>query len=194
MTNDDRTLEQWGEIYGRQRPTIVAFVEKLEALFDELLEDYAWMYTWADRRGTFVDRLFRTRRAGVAFDNPLKELLGFAGLGVVVIDLDRAANAANTVERELDVNREVSAFPEDPGTDQPFRQYLVSIPSAWEALSEWRPYGGLWVNIDIQTLQQYAWDRVDSDLPYYWHSSYPREVQDQIAEYTSLTAAADDSL
>lgn len=194
MTNGDRSLEQWGDIYARQRPAIVAFVEKLEALFDELLDDYAWMYTWADQRGTFVDRLFRARRASVAFENPLKELLGFAGLGVVVIDLDRASDAADTVERELDVNRDVSAIPGEPGSHQPFRQYFVSIPSTWAALSEWRPYAGLWVNIDVQTLQQYAWDRVDADLPYYWHSSYPPEVQQQIAEYTSLAAAADEKL
>jgi putative GTP pyrophosphokinase len=191
MTNGDRSPDEWGEIYERGRPTLRAFVDKLETLFDELLDSYAWCYTWAEREDSFVDRLYRARRAGVVFENPLKEMLGFAGLGIVVADLSRARTAAETVERELEVNHDVSLL-SPPDSDSPFPQYFVSVPSAWAALSEWRPYEGLWVNIDIQTLMQYAWERADTDLPYYWHESYPAPVREQFAEYSSLFATADE--
>jgi ppGpp synthetase/RelA/SpoT-type nucleotidyltranferase len=192
MTNGVRSPEEWGEIYERVRPTLRAFVDKLETLFDELLESYEWCYTWTEHEDSFIDRVYRARRAGVVFESPLQEMLGSAGLGIVVADLSRAQTAAETIERELEVNRDVSLLPSDPGSDSPFRQYFVSVPSTWAALSEWRPYEGLWVNIDVQTLMQYAWERADTDLPYYWHQSYPAAVREQFAEYSSLLAAADE--
>jgi ppGpp synthetase/RelA/SpoT-type nucleotidyltranferase len=192
MTNGDRSLEQWGEIYGRTRPIISAFVDKLEIFFDELLDDYEWSYTWANSEDDFIARLYRARRLGVTFENPLQELLGFAGLGIVVADLNDADSAAEMIEKELEVNFDISALRTEDGNDPPFRQYFVSVPSAWTALTEWRPYEGLWVNVDVQTLLQYASERADNGLPYHWPRSYPPEIQQQIADYSSLVTAADE--
>jgi hypothetical protein len=71
-------------------------------------------------------------------------------------------------------------------------RYFVSIPKARAELSEWKPYEGLWVNVDVVTLLQRALDHAEADLPYLWRKSYPEAVQEQIAEYYSLVAAADD--
>jgi hypothetical protein len=62
MTNGGRSPEEWGEIYERVRPTLRAFVDKLETLFDELLESYAWCYTWTEHEDSFIDRVYAPTR------------------------------------------------------------------------------------------------------------------------------------
>jgi hypothetical protein len=192
MTAPDSSLREWRAVYERRRPILVAFVERLDLLFDELLDDYEWSYTWTEEPRAFLQRVYRARRAGVVFDDPIKELNGFAGLGIVVADATRATLAAETVERELEVNQDVSILPRQ-GADRPaFPRYSVSIPPAWAELSEWKPYEGLSVNVDVQTLLQHALERAESDLPYHWRRSYPESVQEKIAEYYSFVAAADE--
>jgi putative GTP pyrophosphokinase len=192
MTAPDSSLREWRAVYERRRPIIGAFVEKLNLLFDELLDDYEWSYTWTDEPIAFVQRVYRARRAGVVFEDPIKELNGFAGLGIVLADATRATLAAETVERELEVNEDVSILPTEGANRPAFPRYFVSIPPNWAELSEWKPYEGLSVNVDVQTLLQYALERAESDLPYHWRRSYPESVQEKLVEYYSLVAAADE--
>jgi GTP pyrophosphokinase len=191
MTDPDRSLEQWGEVYESVRPTIRAFVEKLEMLLTDLLDHFEWFYTWADYDDDFVVRAYRARRAGIDVQNPLLELNGFAGVGIVVADLPRAKAAAETIEQELEINRDVSLLPSGDEGQPAVPRYFVSIPKARAELSEWKPYEGLWVNVDVVTLLQRALDHAEADLPYLWRESYPESVQEQIAEHYSLVAAAD---
>jgi hypothetical protein len=191
MTDRDRPLEEWGFVYESMRPTFQAFVEKLEMLFADLLDDFEWFYTWADYDDDFVVRAYRARRAGIDVQNPLLELNGFAGVGIVVADLPRANAAAETIEQELEINRDVPLLPSGDESQPAVPRYFVSIPQARAELSDWKPYEGLWVTVDVMTLLQRALDQAEADLPYLWRESYPETVQEQIAEHYSLVAAAD---
>jgi ppGpp synthetase/RelA/SpoT-type nucleotidyltranferase len=206
----ERSFEEWGSVYDGLYPTFQSLVDKLETLVGELLEEadlsYAWTYTWVFSTQHFLERAFRARRRGKKVGNPVA-LPGFAGVGVVAHDPDRARRIAEVVEREFDVDQEASILysetaaqrsalidPDTTRREQRYRfaEYFVSIPAARTALTEWKPYEGLGVNVDVQTLLQYTGDRVDHDLPYVWDDSYPGEVRERLADYVSLLAAADE--
>jgi GTP pyrophosphokinase len=210
MSGTDSPLDEWEGIYDGLHPTFTSFVDKLETLLGELLAEddvsYAWTYTWAFGTHTVLERAYRARRLGKRVDDPLK-LPGFAGVGIVAHNAGRARRIAEIVEREFDVDQEASvlyaevvakqielASPDNArrGERYPFAQYFVSIPDARATLTEWAPYRGLRVNVDIQTLLQYTWERVEHDLPYHWERTYPTEVREQIARYVALIAAADE--
>ncbi len=201
----NRSLDDWGAVYERQLPTIEAFVTKLENLLEELVEEYDWVYSWTVDPGDFIARAYRALRGGISFENPLKELPGYAGACVIIDDRRQGQDVARVIEHEFVVNRDVSVSWEEAVQDdelerstaahldgRPLAHYFVSIHDSWGALTEWRPYTGLWADIWIQTQLQRTLRNSDTSWLYDSHASYPAVVRDMIADMYRLTRSADE--
>ena len=208
MHEGRRLPEDWAADYEGLRPTFDAFTDKLEGLLQTLLTDqdvdWAWSYTWSASEETFTHRLYDAQRHDRHFEDPLKELPNIAGVAVVVHDLERVHAVAEIVEREFVVDEEGTISPTDATTQNSnlasrgqtyaFPRYRVSLSSRRAGLPEWRPYEGLRVNVDVQTLLQYAYERAYNDLAYEHAESYPAEAQQAVAQFAASLAGADADL
>jgi hypothetical protein len=208
MDEGRRLPEDWAAEYEGIRPTLDAFTDKLKDLLQNLLDDedvvYAWSYTWSMSEETFTHRLYDAHRHGRHFDDPLKELPNIAGVGFVMHDLERVRAAGEIVERELVVDEEGTISPTDAtaqnsnlasrGETYAFPRYRVSLSSRRTGLPEWHPYEGLHVNVDVQTLLQYACERAHNNLPYEHAESYPTEARQAVAQFAASLAGADADL
>jgi ppGpp synthetase/RelA/SpoT-type nucleotidyltranferase len=210
MTDPASSPEAWGVVYDNVYPTYRAFIDKLDVLLGDLLHDegasYEWTYTWLSSRDDLVRRLYRAQRGAEGIEDPFRDLSDFAGVTVVVCDVTRAQMVSELVEREFAVDHDSSLSHAeaaarnvalaDPavgeGTSRyEFGQYAVSITDARAALPEWKPYEGLRARVEVQTVLQYAWERLDRDLPYYEEASYPVEIRPMLANFRALVVAAD---
>lgn len=206
MNLGGRSVDDWVAVYDEVRPTYKALVEKVDDLLEDLLDaeevDYAWTYTWVLPRSRFDDRLYRALRNDEDVEDPFRDLPDFAGVTIVVSELEEIDAVADLVERELDVDHGSSvsaaeaatrraAIPEPPSLGYEGVRYATQITTARAELPEWKPYAGLRVQIEVQTVLQYAWERIDRDLPYYRGESYPPEARRSLGDFEALVAATD---
>jgi hypothetical protein len=83
MTDTDRSLREWEDVYEDYRPLYTAFVEKLERVIRDLLYDadvaYEQLWSWTYDSDDFYAFITEQLRAGRDFENPLDDLTGWAG-------------------------------------------------------------------------------------------------------------------
>jgi hypothetical protein len=194
------------------RSTYIAFVDKLEGLLEEVLDDadisYAWVSARSENRTGFGMSLARARRAGIPLGNPLESRLQPAGVVVVTYRSGATAAVADVLSRELEIHLDESDLPDDVAARNErladlgqegdaryaYPRFLVSLDERRQDLTEWRPYVGLRANVEVLTLFQYAWSRLDTDLPFYEFTSYPAETRDALRHSAADLAALDERL
>lgn len=206
MSLGGRSVDDWLAVYDEVRPTYRALVDKLFDLLEELLDaedaDYEWMYTWVMPRDRFDDRLYRALRTGESADDPFRDLPDFAGLTVIVSEVAEIEAVADVVERAFDVDHGASVsaegaaarragIAETPPLGYEGVRYAIQITPARAQLPEWRPYAELRTQIEVQTVLQYAWERIDRSLPYYEGEAYPPRARLDLGDFEALIAAAD---
>jgi hypothetical protein len=103
-----RSTEEWVSFYEGVRPLYTAFAERVLALLETLLDDddlrYWHSYSWTDSVSRFGSALERARRAGRQVDDPLHDLVEYAGASLVCWSPSELEPIAEVVERELDVD------------------------------------------------------------------------------------------
>jgi ppGpp synthetase/RelA/SpoT-type nucleotidyltranferase len=209
MTDAVRSPEEWASAYDDLYPTYSTFTDKLEALLVDLLDsekaDYEWIYSWLLSRDDFVGRLYRGLRAAEEIHDPFKDLSDLAGVSVVVCDVSRARIVESVLEREFAIDHDASvscadaaarnvALTDHTGAGASKYEtglYAASITEERAALPEWKPYEGLRVRLELQTVLHYAWERLDRDMPYYDEGRYPPEIRSKFRDVRALIAAAD---
>jgi len=75
-----------------------------------------------------------------------------------------------------------------------FPRYVIALTDERCVLPEWKPYDGLRAEIDVMTLLQYSWDRIDRRLPYYWAGTYPSKTRSLLDDAIGYLVAADKAL
>ena len=150
--------------------------------------------------GTFESNRYRARRADVQVDDPLDGSVELAGLWVVVPTPKAVPEVADLVAREFDVDASRSLSIEDAaaqnarlthavsadGLRYAYPTHVVTLDDRREGLPEWSRFADLRVRIDVATLLQYASERFDDTLPFYWPKSYPAEARDVLRGVTRL--------
>ena len=197
MSDAGRSPEDWQRVYDDHEPLYSAFLDKLEALIGDLLDDadvsYEWITVWKFSRDNFFALVTREMRSGREFDDALTDL-GFAGLRVVVDSKESANGVVEVMERNFAVLRRGLPWEElRDSARYEFPVRTVSIDETRAAVSEWRPYEGLVAQIDIQTVLQYAWELLDHRLYYYDEATYPTGVRRVRADFARLLQAADEA-
>lgn len=181
MHDVERSLKEWDRRYDDYEPLYRAFLDKLEALVREVLNDawisYEMIFGWLVKSSDFFWWLTRAAQEGRRFEDPFKDLAGFANLTIVVPDNTRAAMVAEAIADVLVTEtRDWADAPSDTARYE-FSRFAVSIDETRASLPEWRAYEELVVELEIQTVLQYAWELLDNDLPWQYEDSYPKEIQ-----------------
>jgi hypothetical protein len=206
-----RSPEQWADLYDDLRPTYRAFTDKLETLVEELLDnagtEYSWVQAGTSSPGVFESALLRELRRGASFDDPFESRLNPAVVMVVAVMPEGAEEIVDLITREFDVDEGESLTLRDateanerllePGVveiDYAWPRYLVSLGQERAALPEWSPYESLRCVVDVPTLLQYVWNRLDLELPFYWAGSYPVRARDALARFSAGLASLDAAL
>ena len=145
------------------------------------------------------------RGAPVNIDNPLESTMRVAGVTVMVETPASLPQIVELVRREFMVDlagslsieeagalNERLAGPDNVAYASP--HYLVSLDERRLELGEWSRFAGLKIRIEVKTLLQDAWERIDRDLPFYVATSYPPEVRDLLARSALGLSAIDADL
>jgi ppGpp synthetase/RelA/SpoT-type nucleotidyltranferase len=199
--NEQRSDEEWADVYSDQRGVYDAFAESLEHLLRTLLEedgvDYAWVSWFSRSPEAVASDLNRARRSGQVFDNPLESSLRVAGVNVVVETLAPVREIVELVSREFSVDAPASVSIEEAAArnDQHAYPYaLVSLDERRRELAEWSRFAGLHLRVEVKTILQDAWEAIDLDFPFYEPGSYPGNVRDLLARCALGLAAVDTDL
>ncbi|MDX6423242.1 MAG: pyrophosphokinae [Gaiellaceae bacterium] len=205
--SESRSDDEWVAFYADQQGIYEAFVDNLERLLETLLVDghIEFGYVLAFQRGLDAYDLVRARRAGQSIDNPLESPLRVAGVTVMVETPASVPEIVDLVRREFTVDlagtlsieeaaagNDLLAGPNNLAYESP--HYLVSLDERRLELAEWSRFAGLKVRIEVKTELQDAWERIDSDLPFYSATSYPPEVRDLLARSAHGLRAIDNDL
>src|SRR5438309_2464819 len=197
MRDTGRSPKDWQRVYVDLRPLYKAFLERLDDLVCELLDEaevsYDQTFTWLYDAGDFFWAIVRAERAGRGLENPLAELPGFATLSIVVADEGAVRAVEETILREFAVDQFRWSF--DIVTDAgryEFVHHGISLDEGRAALTEWHPYEGLVVGVRVLTTLQNAWEDLDTELPYHDERSYPGDVQQLRVDLVDLMRTADE--
>jgi ppGpp synthetase/RelA/SpoT-type nucleotidyltranferase len=207
--NDARSDDDWVSFYDDQYGIYDAFVDSLEGLLVVLLDEddieYGYATSFVCATDTFRWALNRARRAGQDFDNPLESTLRVAGVTVMVETPVSVPQIAELISREFVVDlpgslpiEEAAARNESLGGRDAlvyeFPHYLISLDERRLELAEWSRFAGLKVRVEVKTMLQDAWVRIDGDLPFYAPAAYPPDVRDLLARSALGVSAIDTDL
>lgn len=206
---EPRSDEGWADFYADQRLVYGAFVDNLEGLLETLLAEdeieFGWVNSFSRSPDVFLGDLYRARRAGQVFDNPLESMLRLAGVTVMVETPTAVTDIAELVKREFAVDLAGSLSIEEAAARNErltglvelayeCPHYLISLDERRLELAEWSRFAGLKVRIEVKTVLQDAWETIDLDLPFYAAASYPAEVRDILARSALGLSAVDANL
>jgi ppGpp synthetase/RelA/SpoT-type nucleotidyltranferase len=202
MSDDDESPSSRADQYERLEPVYEAFVDKLESLLEDRLDSigvpYASVASWTLSPDRYESRLFRSERAQrlqTAASRTADE--SCAGVRVVTYTTayvdDVVALLYDEFSVEADAGNHSPAHADawrnwiDAGTsDYALLRYVVALTEQRSVLPEWKPYEDLRVNVDVLTVLQEAWRRIDWDLPYYsgkTYSSLSRHALETIVDH-----------
>ena len=201
--SEPRSDGEWADFYDEQHGIYQAFVDNLETLLEALLDEEGIEYNWVlpFQLGLDMYDLSRARRAGETFDNPL-ESRRVAGASIVVETPVSVPETVELVKREFAVDLAGSlsleeadarnaALGERGAIAYESPHYLISLDERRAELAEWSRFAGLKVRIEVKTVLQDAWERIDKVFPFYAATSYPAEVRDLMAKAALGLSAID---
>src|SRR5439155_3230125 len=196
MTDTDRSLREWEDVYEDYRPLYTAFVEKLERVIRDLLYDadvaYEQLWSWTYDSDDFYAFITEQLRAGRDFENPLDDLTGWAGVGVRVSGRSASVEAVDAI-RGAFVSEDLAWTASDPiGTaEYASARYSLVLDATRASLPDWRAYEGLRAVLDVRTVMEDAWKDLSDNLPYDYERTYPPEVRELRIQLAELLKAAD---
>jgi hypothetical protein len=201
VSEEDRSPNRRAELYERLKPVYEAFVDKLEDHLEERLDDvgvsYSWIASWTRGVAEYESLLFRNLKTGRSDES--------TGAGVHVVTHN--TSYFDAIIKVIDEEFLVDSGAWDPAQrpDRPhayarddvapieysYPRYVVRLTDERCVLPEWKPYQGLRVEIDVMTVLQYAWERTDEHLSYYWAGSYPSPIRTLLDDAIGHFVAAD---
>ncbi len=150
-------------------PTLEVFRVRLEWLLRALLSDEGRDVHQIESRCKGVDKFVeKTGRKG--YQDPLRQMTDLIGFRVIMYYDADVTFAAGLIDRELLVDPALSVdwrIPDDRNRFGYASNHLVCTLNERRAeLSEWRPFAGLRVEIQLRTVLQHAWAVVSHQLGY----------------------------
>ena len=103
--------------------------------------------------------------------------------------IDTSASNSGSEPRDRHMHRRSDTAP----IEYPFPRYVIALTDE-RCLPEWKPYEGLRAEVDVMTLMQYSWERIDRNLAYYWAGTYPSKTRSLLDDAIGHLVAADEAL
>jgi putative GTP pyrophosphokinase len=198
MTDTDRSLKEWEDVYEGYRPLYTAFVEKLEGVIRDLLYDadvsHELLWSWTYDSDDFYLFMTRQRRAGHDFENPLDDLTGWAGVGLTVSGRSASVEAIDVI-RGAFVSEDLAWTASDPVDTAEYAsaRYSIALDETRASLPDWKAYEGLRAVLEVRTVMEDAWADLSGSLPYRYERTYPPEARELRIHLAELLKSADET-
>jgi putative GTP pyrophosphokinase len=187
--------DNFDEEYALAQSNLSSFGEVLNALIKSLLEleglhDCTISWRVKSKEGTF-SKLARTN--WVASISSLSDILGIR----IVTNFRKEADAAGKViEREFLIDSEDSldrnSIPEQVRFGYSSLHYVCQLSSARAGLPEYLDYKNIRFEIQVRSMLQDFWDKMDHKLGYEFREGVPKASRRRYARMAGLMELADD--
>ena len=106
--NEVRSPEDRGDAYAELEPIYDAFVERLDRLLQQLLEDeglgYSYIFTWTTGVSALIDRVYRQARRGMPVHDAFSDIGDLAVVEILTHTKDESEPICELIEREFTVD------------------------------------------------------------------------------------------
>ncbi|HJR06485.1 MAG TPA: hypothetical protein VJ842_04435 [Pyrinomonadaceae bacterium] len=190
----EQIVNQYRENFSRYE----RFTSKFLNLLEELLSTHNISYT-AERRTKDVEQ-FREKitRPNKNYTNPLSEVTDLCGIRIIVRQLADVAKVIEIIKSEFSVNDKNSVYKsEELNVDQfgyTSVHLVVKLHSGRTALTEWRSFEDINIEIQIRTILQHAWAVISHPFDYKVGADIPREFRRRLFRLSALFELADEEL
>jgi ppGpp synthetase/RelA/SpoT-type nucleotidyltranferase len=130
------------------------------------------------------------------YGDPLSEVTDLAGVRITTYYLDDLDRVGNVIADNFAVSKEDSA---DRGAllrpnEFGYRSihYVVSLSSGRSALPEWKPFGSMFVEVQVRTVLQHAWAAMSHALDYKGTHDVPALLSRRLYRLSGLLELADE--
>lgn len=194
MTEDD--LNRAVQEYQKNWQLYESFTIKLRKLIEELLEANELEVENVEYRTKSVERFSeKIRREDKSYDNPLSQVTDLCGLRVVTYYLEDVDKVGDIIRKEFLVDDENSLDKAEAMDPERFGylsvHYVVSLSKGRARLTEWKPFSGFGVEIQVRTVLQHAWAAIDHKLRYKSAHEVPTNLKRQLFRLSALLELAD---
>jgi putative GTP pyrophosphokinase len=197
MGQEERSSEQWGEVYAERRPAHVSFTGALDVLLRQLLDQASIPYAQVESRtketANFVGKL---KRKNEKYADPLTEVTDLSGLRIILFYLDDVERVGELITQQFEVDAEHSGDKSVALDPDRFGylsvHHVIRLDSSRKELLEWKRFDGYCAEIQVRTVLQHAWAAISRKLAYASVREAPRDLQRNLNRLSALLELADD--
>ena len=188
------TPEEWKKVYEENHAIFHDFTEKLQKLIHELLQEHKIDAKIEHRTKSIKSSLMKIQRKG--YRNPLEEITDLVGIRIIAYYKEDVDSIGEIIKREFDVDWENSI--DKAQTLEPDRfgylsvQYVISLSSHREKLTEWKAFANIKAEIQVRTILQHAWAVISRKHLYKTAEEVPKNLRRQLFRLSALLELADE--
>lgn len=191
-------IQKWINEYNQVYPTYVQFVNKLQKLLTELLEESKIEHLnplefRAKDPKSFAEKI---QRPDKNYTDPLNELSDLAGLRIIAYYNEDCERIKDLLKKEFIIDSRHSKDKADElATDQFGYKSLhevITLTKNRKLMTEWRKYKDLHAEVQIRTVLQHAWASISHKLDYKQEIDVPRPIKRKLSLISGLLELADD--
>jgi len=195
-TRNGYGLEQLRHDYGTLRPLYKSYTDRMRTLIGELLQQHGLQVQTIESRAKSVSSfLGKVQRSDKTYRDPLREITDLSGVRIIAYYTRDVETIGQLLSREFRVDCEHTVDKTQVLGDDQFGyqsiHYILQIPPARAALTEWRAYRDLKVEVQLRTVLQHAWASINHSLTYKVDTEVPKPLRRRLHRISALLEAAD---
>jgi GTP pyrophosphokinase len=191
-------IEQSVLQYSERFQVYERFTTKVRGLLEELLRTNEINFSSEHRTKDINHFREKITRPGKSYVNPLNEITDLCGVRIIVRQLADVNKAISIIKNEFKVDDSNSVYKaEELNVDQfgyTSVHLVVNLNVGRAALTEWRQFEGLKIEIQIRTILQHAWAVISHPFDYKVGADIPREFRRRLFRLSALFQLADEEL
>lgn len=194
----DRTkIEEYIQIYQRQKDNYNIFCKKLKDLITSVLDDSNIVYHIIESRVKSIES-FREKllREGKNYSNPLEEITDFTGVRVILYYQNDVEKVVNIIKREFKIDSGNSIDKKKLLKENEFGylsvHLIASLNKTRGQLPEWKLVKNLKAEIQIRTVLQHSWASISHALQYKREMDIPTQFRRKLNRLAGLLELADE--
>ena len=191
-------VEQKVGTYRSQVHIYERFTVKVRELLEELLGSNNINATYEHRTksvGSFKEKISRPDKS---YDDPLHDITDLCGIRIIVRRVSDVLDVIDVIKGEFHIDDENSVYKaEELNVDQfgyTSVHLVISLDKGRCALTEWRLFKEIKVEIQIRTILQHAWAVISHAFDYKVGADIPREFRRRLFRLSALFELADEEL
>lgn len=196
MYHSSVTHDGWLLEFERNRGLYSVYLNKLQRLISDLIDRVEIKPHAIDGRVKESDSLRkRIYREGKSYSS-LEQITDKIGCRVIVNYQSEVDAIISKLRKEFIIDEENSTDKREIYNTDRFGyvsvHLIVKLSKNRTALDEWRPYEGIWVEIQIRTVLQHAWANISHALQYKSENDVPSSDRRKLLRLSGLLEIADE--